>query len=192
MALRRAATQMATAGSIGISGDLAMQIYENKHTIKLDGARTARLSTFRMMQAPIADATWQVFDRVIKFPGAYGVAAKVAADQIIIMPPFTAGFWMWMGLTDGNSLGECVNQTKREFLPFAMTAAPFWSAVHVVTFSVVPGHLRIAWVSVASIAWNAFASYSAERSKHQGPTRTPVVETPPSPRSTPPERALAS
>jgi hypothetical protein len=81
----RSLRQAATAGAIGCVGDVIMQRIEGKALPQeIDGERAGRMSVFRMLQAPIQDVAWQTFDRRILLPGAAGVAAKVAADQILI------------------------------------------------------------------------------------------------------------
>ena len=191
--MRRAASQMTMAGGIGIAGDLAMQVLEGaEQPSELSAARSARLAAFRIVQAPILDVAWQQFDRrIVLRSAARTVAAKVAADQLLLMPPFAAAFFFVQGKLEGLSTDECVDRVRRAFVPTVRAALPFWGCAHVVTFAVVPSAYRVAWTSLASIGWNAFMSHTNQRasgsdggedesqaSREQRPPHQPPPESP--------------
>ena len=71
------------AATIGCAGDVLQQALEGKASLDdFDVARSARLATYRGLQAPVFDVSWSAFDRWFRhLPGAPGVVAKIAADQ---------------------------------------------------------------------------------------------------------------
>ena len=158
--LRRFGFQMSAAATIGCAGDVLQQALEGKASVdELDVARSARLATYRCVQAPIADASWSAFDRWFRhLPGAPGVAAKIVADQILLMPPFVAAFFLSQGAMEGLSFDACVERTRAGFWPTACASCPFWSTVHLITFSVVPPVYRVPWTSSVAVFWNAYMS----------------------------------
>ena len=58
------------------------------------------------------------------------------------------------------------------FSDFYFKPAMVWVPAHLLTFSVVPQPLRIAWTATVSLGWLSFVSFTANR--HQGePPREP-------------------
>ena len=109
----------ATAGVIGVAGDLLMQWKEGRRSV--DWARAGRLAAFRTVHAPVIDYSWRFFDRAIPFTGAVGVAARGVADQGLLMPPSLVAFFLSQGAMEGLSAEACVARAKDAFIP---TGAP--------------------------------------------------------------------
>ena len=109
----------ATAGVIGVTGDLLMQWKEGRRSV--DWARAGRLAAFRTVHAPVIDYSWRFFDRAIPFTGAVGVAARVVADQGLLMPPSLVAFFLSQSAMEGLSAEACVARAKDAFIP---TGAP--------------------------------------------------------------------
>ena len=144
-------------GGIGGAGDLVLQHREGRQSV--DAPRTARLAGFRLLHAPVIDACWRSFDRrFVMLAGARGVAARVAADQTLLMPPSLIAFFLSQGAMEGLSAADCAARARDSFWPTACLCLPFWTVCHTVTFAVFPPHLRMAWASVAAVVWSAIAS----------------------------------
>jgi hypothetical protein len=144
-------------GGIGTAGDLLLQYREGRTSA--DVPRTARLGGFRLLHAPVIDACWRVFDRrFAMLAGARGVAARVVADQALLMPPSLVAFFISQSAMEGLSPADCVARTRDSFWPTFCICLPYWSAMHCITFAVFPPHLRMAWASVAAVVWSAIAS----------------------------------
>ncbi|KAJ1452076.1 hypothetical protein M885DRAFT_528119 [Pelagophyceae sp. CCMP2097] len=151
-----------TAGAIASTGDLLIQFYESdKQSLAPDLERTARVASFRCLHAPIIEICWRFFDAKIGLAGTFvGVAGRIASDQLLLAPPSIACFYVSQGLMEGTGLEASVARAQESFWPSYSVCLPFWSAVHVITFSVVPVPLRMAWASVCSVGWNAFISHA--------------------------------
>jgi protein Mpv17 len=135
---------------------------------------------FRCFHAPIIEICWRFFDAKIGassrpfrethrsprsslagLAGTFvGVAGRILGDQLLLAPPSIMCFYVSQGLMEGNDLEASVARAKESFWPSYSVCLPFWSAVHVVTFSVVPVPLRMAWASFCSVGWNAFISHA--------------------------------
>ena len=50
------------------------------------------------------------------------LTAKIAADQVLLMPPFTATFFLSMAAMEGLSFDACVDRMKAGFWPTACRA----------------------------------------------------------------------
>ena len=156
MAWRRHARNMGAAILIGGCGDALMQHQEGAS--ELDSGRTLRLVSFRAVHAPVIDSCWRWFDKRIAVGGALGIAAKIAADQGVLMPPSVIGFFLWQGALEGLSLDGCIERATQSFVPTATFGLPFWCCVHAVTFGVFPPQWRMPWASVCAVGWNALIS----------------------------------
>ena len=149
------------SGVISSTGDILLQCRDQnvRHLAEWDKTQTGRLAIFRMLHGPVVDWCWRWFDA--RLPGAgsmRGVAMRVFADQLLLMPPSMVGFFFSQGLLEGLSTAECTSRVRESFVPAAKICLPFWCIVHTLTFSVFPPHLRMAWSQCAAVAWNALAS----------------------------------
>lgn len=163
--LKRGLAQCTAAASIGVAGDVAMQMLEGCALVDADLPRALRLAAYRAVQAPIVDRIWQAFDRVILVKGVPGAAAKSLTDQALIMPPSLASFFVSQGLMEGLSWQHSLARAQQSVLPAAQAAVPFWLSVHMVTFSVVPEHLRIVWASLCAALWNVYMSHANNQAR---------------------------
>jgi len=159
------------AASIGALGDIAAQTVEHHYIDEdgpgeLDNARTARLVAFRALQGPLMDAAWRYFDaRFAPLSPARRVLAKVASDQLLLMPPFTFLFFCSQAALDGSwHLARAV-ACLPETLLFQFA---YWPLAHTFTFGVVPTRFRLMWFSSAAVIANAYLSIVNERSARRG------------------------
>jgi hypothetical protein len=169
---------MLTAGGIGIAGDMAMQVLEQRKqgVTKIDHARSARLSAFRIVQAPFLSVAWRTFDRWVPWPGASAVAAKVFLDQLLLMPPSMSSFFMTQGLMEGLPLQDCLKRTQETLPSTMLRCVPYWCTVHIVTFGFIPVTYRIAWTSLAAVGWNMYISHvNADARRREEEALAPVV-----------------
>lgn len=152
---------MGTGGGIGAAGDALMQYREG--LAEWDASRTARLSAFRLCHAPVVDACWRVFDRRIALSGPAGVAARVVADQGLLMPPSIFSFFLSQGMLEGLSAEASFTRAVDSFVPAVTICLPFWCTVHTLTFGIFPPHWRMVWASVCAVGWNALMSRENQR-----------------------------
>ena len=175
---RTAATSAATAAVIATTGDVLMQMQEQRWRGErggpdavapppIDTARTARLIAYRVFQAPILETAWRTMDATLPGKGAVHVLCMVAADQLLLLPPWTVIFYYSQARMEQRDHAEGVRRVREKFVPTLRVGVPFYVLVHLVTFGVMPVHLRIAWVSTCGVAWNAFLSWSNQDSRGQ-------------------------
>jgi len=156
----RAVRSGATAGAIGAVGDWLMQWREGVRTLdNVDLRRTSRLMAYRALHAPCVEAGWGFFDRRLSaFSGPSGVVARVLCDQIILAPPSIVVFFLSQGAMEGHQFATCLARTRDSFWPTYGVCFPYWCCCHVLTFSIIPPHLRIAYASCCGVLWNAIIS----------------------------------
>ena len=136
-----------------------------------------RIIAYRVPQAPVLDIVWRRFDVAavaLSLTGVRAAVFKVVCDQTLLSPYFNVIFYSSQALLEGGSLGEAATRARHGFWPTWLASLQFYGCVHLITFGVLPPHLRIAWNSCAAIAWTAFMSHQNQTLKRHSPDR--VVE----------------
>ena len=156
----RALRSAATAGVVGAAGDWLMQWREGVQAVgEMNLERTSRLVAYRSLHAPCVELGWGFFDRRLSsVVGLPGVIARVLCDQLILAPPSIAVFFLSQGAMEGLPWTACVARTRASFWPTYGVCFPFWCCCHMLTFSVIPADLRIAYASCCGVLWNAIIS----------------------------------
>lgn len=84
---------------------------------------------------------------------------KTAAGQATLFPLYTSLFFTYMGLLEGLTPAQCVAKVRQAFPPTFVTGSVFWPTANIFNFMLVPPHLRVPYVNVAGLFWNAWLSY---------------------------------
>ena len=181
MSWRKACT---TAGAIATLGDIGMQLREQQVSTKravaladVDSGRTARIVAYRVLQAPLVELSWRALDSRLPLRGAAHAALVVGADQLFLLPTWTAIFYYSQSAMEGRSHGEGAERVRDKFWPTITAGVPFYTCVHAVTFGVLPPQLRLAWFSTCGVLWNAFLSSTNEDAAARA--RDPLRRAPP-------------
>ncbi|KAF9133983.1 hypothetical protein BGW39_008470 [Mortierella sp. 14UC] len=151
-------------------------VLHNKQTPTQDFARTGRFMFYNFSVAPIIHTWYTVLDK--NFPiAAQAVSDKqnqqtaariiqtlkpglkrVAADQILFAPVGLAMLFTGLTVLEGGSLQQIKDKLNNTFVPTLKANYMVWPMVQLVNFSVMPLQLRLPFVSVVGIAWNAYLS----------------------------------
>ena len=144
------------AGSLACLGDLLMQ----SAALLAGGAgydfgRTFRFAAFRVCFAAPLYSCWL---RLLELLPPRAAARKVAADCLVYTPLYQLCFFTIMAIVEGQSPSDARLRCLAA-MPSSLPASwAFWMPVQFVTFSMVPLHLRMAWVSFVGVLWNAAMS----------------------------------
>lgn len=131
---------------------------------EVDWARTARMGVYRtVVFAPIFSVFLSRLERAVKATGAKGVALKVVADQLVLQPPMLCLFYFTMTVFEGRPVSEGADRAADMLVPTLKLNIPFWTTVHLVTFSMIPAAYRVAWVSVIQCGWTSVMSHLNHR-----------------------------
>ena len=146
-----------TVGALGVAGDALMQQLEGCD--KIDKERIARFAAFQMVfRAPYYTMWYRMLELAVPaYPPARAIALKTAADLLISTPFQHAVFFSAQAVMEGRSdeaLTRCVETLPRS----VPTSWAFWGPTQLITFGMVPQHLRVAFVNTVSVAWNAILS----------------------------------
>ena len=153
----RLLANLVTMGGFAVAGDALMQRLEGND--EYDARRTLRFTIFRLAySAPFYTMWYAVLARIV--PAAPMVRAAViqaALDNLIATPAQHAALFACQAVWEGQpheAVARCVAT-----LPHSVPASwAFWGPVQLVTFSVVPAELRVAWINAVSLGWNAILS----------------------------------
>ncbi|KAF9143616.1 hypothetical protein BGX30_015180 [Mortierella sp. GBA39] len=141
-----------------------------------DFARTGRFMFYNFSVAPIIHTWYTVLDK--NFPIAAQavsnkqnqqaaakiihtlkpVVKRVIADQILFAPIGLAMLFTGLTVLEGGSLQQIKDKLNNTFIPTLQANYLVWPMVQLVNFSVMPLQLRLPFVSVVGIAWNAYLS----------------------------------
>jgi hypothetical protein len=95
----------------------------------------------------------------MKLAGVSAVAFKVAADQALLLPTFTPVFFIFQAVCEGCTIYESIHRAQTTFWLIVTNGWKFWIIIHIATFGLIPTRHRIAWSSIASVAWGSYISH---------------------------------
>jgi hypothetical protein len=76
-------------------------------------------------------------DKIVKWPGAKGAAAKLALDQTLFAPFALTGFFGLLGLLEGDSPQQIWEEKfKPNFVPSLLANYTLWPAANFINFRV--------------------------------------------------------
>ena len=164
-------SNMATAGALAVVSDGIAQGIES-HGTKYDGLRTLRFVLFRtMLVVPLYTAWMRVLESLplpLSTTRFQTALLKTVLDCTIFSPPTHATFFILMAMWEGQSFDEALSRCV-VMVPKSLPASwAFWVPAQLMTFGLVPPHLRVAFVNTVSLAWNSVMSALNEYARHDG------------------------
>ena len=163
-------SNMVTGGILACMGDALMQGIEQQTAMRQPGdtgkheydmARTARFLLFRVaLVAPLYTMWLSTLEALplAHLPPIQKAAVMGAMDLLLFSPPLHCTFFASQALWEGEDAAEAF-QRCASMLPKTLPVSwCFWAPTQLITFSVVPPPLRVAFVNSASLAWNTVMS----------------------------------
>jgi protein Mpv17 len=141
-------------------GDVLAQHFLDKQ--KLDKKRLFRMMSFGFLIHGSTGHYWyQFLDQMIKGTGVREVVSKVALDQLLWAPIFTAIFLGYTSLLSGASTEETVKKIKADTFTGVRASWSVWPVAHAINFRFVPPSQRLLYINSIQIAYNMFLSILA-------------------------------
>lgn len=145
-------------------GDLVAQIPALMDGKPWDATRTARMASFGLLlHGPIGHYWYEFLDRTIMPQASKSTAAvvsKMAIDQLLWAPVFTALFFSYMETAQGRP--ERAPDVVREKLwPTLKVNWTVWPLAHLINFRFIPSSQRILYINTVQVGYNAFLSTMA-------------------------------
>ncbi|XP_033111668.1 mpv17-like protein 2 isoform X2 [Anneissia japonica] len=137
--------------------DVAQGKLHSSHSY--DWKRTGRMAAIGFMLGPINHYWYLYLDRFL--PGTSGrmVLKKILLDQIVAAPFFNASFIIGIGVLEGKPLSENIENFKCKFPTLYLMDWCFWPAVQAINFTFIPSYLRVTYVNIITLGWDAVLSY---------------------------------
>lgn len=144
----------------GIIGDSVAQRMENTKTY--DARRTATYVSWCNLVAEFYTHPWNVIMVERWLPAFIGetlctrnLLAALAIDNFVLSPfVYYPLFYLFKDLAAGCfNLRQTLEQYRREFWPQMRLMVSIWLPANLLSFTVVPPHLRVAYTSLVGTAW---------------------------------------
>lgn len=153
-------TTKAITSLIGfLLGDVIAQKFLGDEKSSLDWARVARMASFGfLIHGPTGHYFYSALDRLIVGTSPVKVASKVAIDQVLWAPVFTALFFSYLGFAEGKSLDDVIKKIKNDTWIGVKTSWKFWPLAHAVNFGFVPTSQRLLYINTLQVGYNVILS----------------------------------
>lgn len=140
-------------------GDLVAQKFLGEEGAAFNWPRVARMAAFGfLIHGPTGHYFYSFLDRLIVGATPIKVATKVAIDQILWAPVFTALFFSFLGFAEGKSLDEVIDKINRDTWTAVTTSWKFWPLAHTINFAFVPTSQRLLYINALQIGYNVILS----------------------------------
>lgn len=144
----------ALTSAVGFAlGDILAQCFISSDAA-FDWARFVRVASFGFLLHGTTGHVWYgKLDQVLPGTEAWKVAVKVAADQILWAPVFTAMYFSYLGFAEGRSLEYIQTKIQNDTMAGVTASWKVWPIVHAVSFRFVPTELRILYINTIQVCW---------------------------------------
>ena len=132
--------------------------------------RTLRFVAFRVaIVAPLYTAWVAALSALpLSRPPLQTAIIRSALDNIIFSPPLHVAFFTTMAWWEGSDAEEALYRSVM-MLPRSLPASwTFWVPTQILTYGLVPAHMRVAFVQATSLAWNSIMSGFNELARRHG------------------------
>jgi protein Mpv17 len=125
----------------------------------VDLRRLLRMASFGLLfHGPSGHYFYGFLDRLIAGKGVAQVVSKVAIDQVLWAPIFTAVFFVYLGATEGKSRQQIVDKVKKDTWTGVTTSWKFWPIAHTINFALVPTQHRLLYINTLQVGYNVILS----------------------------------
>ncbi|XP_077529460.1 mitochondrial inner membrane protein Mpv17-like [Haemaphysalis longicornis] len=157
-------TQLITAGTLMLSGDLiAQKVLERQP--KIDVPRAARFFVMGIGFVGPAFRVWYItLERIVgSGSGRAVVIKKVLLDQCAFTPVLIPSFLTALGALQGRSWEGIKDMVRADFLPILKANYMLWPAAQIINFGFVPLTYRVPFASAVALVWNTYLAWKANR-----------------------------
>lgn len=160
-------TNTVSSGFLLGTADILRQSLERrqKPTKNWDSARTAHMFITGCSMGPLLHYWYFWLDKII--PGKEAKRIKVVMIKVVIdqtfAPCFACWYFMGMGLLQGHSVAENLNEFRRKFWDYYLAELSVWPAAQMINFLFLHPQYRVLFVNAVTLGWNIYLSYLKHR-----------------------------
>jgi hypothetical protein len=132
-----------------------------------DPKRTLVMASWGLVGSGPFNHFWYMWlDRAVVLPRlAHSVGLKIVLDHVVYFPVLI-GYFAWTDFFRGRAptVSEALVGAafSDKLMPVMRANVISWTAVHVLTFTIIPPQYHVLWVSVASLFWSGYCSSATE------------------------------
>lgn len=142
---------------IYLLGDwLSQTLFQKKNVLDFDAMRTLKNGFIGLCFGPAVHLYYELSDTILPVDGpAINRIEKIFMDQTIYLSVKCSIYIVAVGVLNGSTFEQSVDNAKNRIKDVMFTAWSFWPLVHCVTYTVIPARHRILWVNCVDLIWNA-------------------------------------
>lgn len=175
-------TRVLTTAFLAGTGDVFAQFMARDRDLRSRGAdggsseqpkpwynprRTLVMSSWGLVASGPFNHFWYMWlDRAVSLPRlVHSVGLKICLDHVVYFPVLVCYFaWTdyFRGRADTVADALAGAAASDKLMPVMRANVVSWTAVHVLTFTIVPAQYHVLWVSMASFFWSGYCSSATE------------------------------
>ena len=111
--------------------------------------------------------TWYRFlNKRVRFESKkLALVSRVGLDQLLFAPTFTAVFFTYNGLMDGDSFDKIYKRLQKGYFTALKANYAVWPAVQLINFGFVPLNYQTVVVNTLALGWNTYMNILNQKSK---------------------------
>ena len=154
------ATKALTSAGISAAGDAGCQLLVERREA-LDAQRSAKMALMGGLMVGPALHFW--YGALLRFvPGtSFGDAARrVALDQLVFAPPFTAACFAFLSALDMRGISALKAQLRQRWTDAVIANWQLWTPAQCVNFYFVPPPYQVLFANGVAVGWNVYLSWA--------------------------------
>ncbi|XP_028136433.1 protein Mpv17-like [Diabrotica virgifera virgifera] len=153
--------QSVQSGLLCGSGDVIAQVVAERKNIDLH-----RTGCFLVLGScfigPVITVWYRFLSRKLGDKGKFVALKKVAADQLLFVPPFQIALISTINIIQGRNLEFTKEQLRLKYTDILIANYKLWPAVQIVNFYFVPLNYQVLLVQSVALFWNAYVSWKTQ------------------------------
>mmetsp|Transcript_17846 Transcript_17846/g.46610 ORF Transcript_17846/g.46610 Transcript_17846/m.46610 type:complete len:227 (+) Transcript_17846:229-909(+) len=155
-------TTAVSTAIIGAAGDAGSQLLIEQR--EWDATRTLRFGMLGLiLTGPTLHLWYGALYKHFSGVSAVQVLKRVALDQALFAPTFTAAFVSILFATEGRSLTELRGHMERNYAESVCVNWVMWIPAQVINFRFIPSAHSVLFANFVAVFWNSYLSWNAHR-----------------------------